>query len=456
MENKKMPFPFEVSALIGKLEQNGYTAYVVGGAVRDHVMGKTPHDYDICTSALPEEMKAVFADKTVIETGLRHGTLTVVGTEEQYEITTYRIDGEYDDNRHPRVVQFVDRIEDDLARRDFTVNAMAYNKRTGLVDPFGGCEDVKKRIIRCVGDPEKRLTEDALRILRGVRFAVKCGFTIEKNTEKAMFLHKDLLKNVSAERQNAEFSRLLPTIALPELLRYKDIFAVFMPEIIPMFGFDQKNFHHAYDVFEHSMRAVASAPKDLIIRLALFFHDIGKPSVFTVDENGVGHFYDHARAGAEMTETILRRLKYDNNTVREVTELVEAHGLVPHESPRFARRLLAKYGEKQTARLIEIARADAMAQAYYEGKEAHFRKLDNLSETIKAVLASRDCLTVKSLAINGNDLKNLGVEEGKEIGTLLNSLLDAVLEDPEQNTKEALTALARHFIESHQSTGEHI
>ncbi len=456
MENKKMPLPREVKALIQRLEQHGYTAYVVGGAVRDFVMGKTPHDHDICTSALPEEMKAVFADKTVIETGLRHGTLTVVGREGQYEITTYRIDGEYEDSRHPRMVRFVDRIEDDLARRDFTVNAMAYNERTGLVDPFGGCEDVKNRIIRCVGDPEKRLTEDALRILRGVRFAVKCGFLIEKNTEKAMFLHKDLLKNVSAERQNAEFSRLLPTIALPELLRYKDIFAVFIPELIPMFGFDQRNFHHAYDVFEHSMRAVASAPEDLIIRLALFFHDIGKPSVFTVDENGVGHFYDHAKVGAEMTERILRRLKYDNSTVREVTELVEAHGLVPHESPRFARRLLAKYGEKQTARLMEIARADAMAQADYEGKEEHFRKLDILSENIKAVLASRDCLTVKSLAIGGNDLKHLGVKEGKAIGTLLNSLLDAVLEDPQQNTKEALTALARHFIKSHQSTGEHI
>ncbi len=447
MRRFHMPLPPEVKSVLRRLEEAGHTAYVVGGAVRDAVMGKRPHDYDITTSALPEEMKQVFDGENVVETGLKHGTLTLVGKEGQYEITTYRTDGDYIDHRHPAKVLFVDNIEADLSRRDFTVNAMAYNEKTGLLDPFGGEEDVKNGCIRCVGAPEKRFDEDALRILRGIRFAAKTGFSIEKNTANAMFLQKELLKKVSPERQNGEFSRLLTDADASLLLEFKDIFAVFIPELIPTFDFDQRNYHHRYDVYEHSARATAEAPRELILRLALFFHDIGKPAVFTVDEKGVGHFYDHAKKSRELTEAILRRLKYDNETIRTVTALVEAHGLVPHDSMKFARRLLARHGEIEVFRLITVARCDLSAQADHDEKNKSFEMLSVLEENITAVLADAQCFTVKKLAINGNDLKALGIKEGKRIGETLSFLLEKVLDDPTLNQAEPLLLLAREHLD---------
>ena len=444
VKSLRIEIPKDVRTLIGELESAGFTAYIVGGSVRDAVMGKTPNDYDICTSASPDEMKRVFQGRNVIETGLQHGTLTVVGDENHYEITTYRVDGDYCDHRHPQSVVFVDNIEEDLARRDFTVNAMAYNEKTGLVDPFGGVRDIERKIIRCVGDPDKRFTEDALRVMRAVRFASVCGSTIEENTKKAMFLHKNLLKNVSEERKTAEFRKMLISANADILLTYKEIFATFIPEIIPSFGFDQKNRHHRYDVYEHSAHAVALAPQDLIVRLALFFHDVGKPRTFTVDENETGHFYDHAKESAIMTETAMKRMKFDTATLRLVEELVEFHGLAPTDSPKYARKLLNRLGETQVKRLLTLARCDVGAQAIYEERDSVFQRIDSLEKNIDDALAKQQCFSVKNLAVNGNDLKSLGIREGKEIGRLLNLLLDAVLETPELNEKKALLRLAQH------------
>ncbi len=443
MKSIQIPIPDDVRSVIGALENAGYSAYIVGGAVRDAVMGKTPHDYDVCTSALPEEMKAVFHNRHVIETGLKHGTLTVVGKENHYEVTTYRIDGDYGDNRHPEKVTFVDNIEEDLSRRDFTVNAMAYNEKTGLIDPFGGVQDIREKTVRCVGIPDKRFTEDALRIMRAVRFSSVCGFTIEENTKNAMFRHKDLLKNVSEERKNIEFCKMLTRASAELLLAYKEIFATFIPEMEASFGFDQKNYHHQYDVYEHTVRAVALAPQDLIIRLALFFHDSGKPSTFTVDENGVGHFYDHAKISREITEAVMKRMKFDTATTRLVKELVEAHGLVPSDSPKYARRLLNKFGEEQVKRLLTVARCDIGAQAVYKDRDSAFEKLNVLERNIQEAVLKQQCFSIKDLAVNGNDIKALGIKEGKEIGRILGLLLDAVLEKPENNEKEILLSLAK-------------
>ncbi len=446
MNSFKMQIPEDVKTILNELSETGHSAYIVGGVVRDAVMGKIPHDYDICTSASPEEMLSIFRHRHVIETGLKHGTLTVLGKENQYEITTYRIDGDYGDHRHPKEVTFVDNIEEDLSRRDLTINAMAYNETAGLVDPFGGAEDVKHQIIRCVGDPDKRFAEDALRILRAVRFSSVCGFSIEKNTQKAMFRHQELLENVSAERKNTEFCKLLVSASADLLLTYKDIFATFIPELRPTFFFDQHNFHHQYDVYEHSIRAVAAAPHDLIIRLALFFHDIGKPATYTVDENGVGHFYGHAEISAQITKKILKRLKFDNNTVSLVTELVKAHGLVPVDSLKYARRLLNRHGEDQMKRLLTVARCDIGAQAPYAGQDSVLQKLAVLEEQIKTVIAEKQCVTVKNLDVNGKDIMELGVKEGKKVGEILQMLLETVLDSPEKNEKEILLALAKETL----------
>ncbi len=446
MNDIRFRIPDDVKTILGELEAAGHSAYIVGGAVRDAAMGKEPHDYDVATSASPEEMKAVFRERPVIETGLKHGTLTVVGKEDHYEVTTYRIDGDYGDSRHPESVRFVDRIEDDLARRDFTVNAMAYSETLGLVDPFGGLSDIRNGIIRCVGEPDKRLTEDALRILRGVRFSAVCGFSVEEKTKQAMFRHRELLSHVSAERKQVEFSKLLVCADHELLCEYRDIFAVFIPEIIETFDFDQHNYHHCYDVYTHMMHAVSGAPHDLITRLSLFFHDIGKPATYTVDENGVGHFYDHAKMSHEITARILKRLKYDNLTVETVCKLVLEHGIVPVDSLRYARKLLNRFGADDTFRLLTVARCDIGAQAPYEGRETTLRLHAILQDHVKTVLAENQCVTVKDLAVNGKDIMALGVREGREVGELLKQLLEAVLEHPEQNEKETLLALATKWL----------
>ena len=446
MIDLKINVPEDVQDVISQLEDAGYTAYIVGGCVRDAVMGKQPHDYDICTSATPEEMMRVFSDRDVIETGLKHGTITVKGMDDFYEVTTYRIDGEYLDGRHPESVQFVDNIEADLARRDFTINAMAYNSKTGFIDPFGGIEDIQKKIIRCVGNPDKRFNEDALRIMRAVRFSAVCDFKIEDETKQSMFRNKNLLEQVSAERKTSEFCKMLRVAKFDLLNDYKDIFATFIPELKDSFYFNQNNWHHKYDVYEHMMHSVDLAPNDLLIRLSLFFHDIGKPSVYTEDEKGIGHFYGHPSVSEEMTEKIMRRMKFDTNSIKKVTELVSAHDIEPSDSLKFTRKMLNRFGEEQLRRLIVIEECDKGAQTENKDSIQSLRNLKIVRENIDKVLQEKECFSIKDLALNGNDLKEIGIQPGIFMGKILNHLLEKVMENPKDNNKETLNKFVDEFI----------
>lgn len=440
--------PRDVQSIIDMLESHGHSAYIVGGCVRDAIMGRTPHDYDICTSALPDEVLSIFSDRKVIETGLKHGTVTVQGDEDYYEVTTYRVDGEYTDGRHPDEVRFVDDVVEDLSRRDFTINAMAYNERTGLMDPFRGYDDIKNGLIRCVGNPANRFSEDALRIMRAVRFAATCGFTIHQDTHEAMLSLRHLLAQVSEERKTSEFCKMLVYANVDLLMSYRDIFATFIPEVQKTFDFEQNNPHHIYDVYEHIVHSVVEAPQDLHIRLALMFHDIAKPLTYTEDEGGVGHFYGHASEGAEMSKEIMKRMRMDNDTIASVSELIASHDMATSTSLKTIRRMISKLGEDQTRRLIAVMRADKLAQSENADTLKNLEVLYIMESNIDVVKANDECFTLKSLAINGHDLIGLGVKDGKLIGKTLNHLLDIVLAEPEKNVKETLIELALKYVEN--------
>jgi tRNA nucleotidyltransferase (CCA-adding enzyme) len=440
----KIKMPSDVIEIIEELENAGHTAYIVGGCVRDAIMNKEPHDYDICTSALPDDMHRIFANRKIIDTGLKHGTITVAGAEDFYEVTTYRIDGEYKDNRRPEEVIFVDNIEQDLARRDFTMNAIAYNHKTGIVDPYNGIEDISKGIIRCVGEADKRFKEDALRIMRAVRFASVLNFKIEPDTKIAMFNNKKLLKNVSEERKTSEFCKTILNANFDLLNTYKDIFATFIPEIKDCFYFEQHNYHHKYNVYEHIAHSVAEAPMNLTVKLALFFHDIGKPKTFSMGEDKVGHFYGHAKVSAEITEEILRRMKFDNNTIKDVCELVSSHDIVVSKELKFAKKLIGKMGEKQIENLITVQECDKKAQTINEHSKETFENLIVLKENIQKILSEEQCYSLKDLSINGKDIIELGFKEGKEIGEMLQYLLDIVIENPDENNREKLMEIVKN------------
>lgn len=438
--------PADVQHIIDKLEEHGHSAYIVGGCVRDAIMGKMPHDYDICTSALPNEVLTIFQDRKVIETGLKHGTVTVQGDEDFYEVTTYRMDGEYTDGRHPNAVTFVDDITKDLSRRDFTINAMAYNSHTGLVDPFNGYNDINNKLIRCVGNPINRFNEDALRIMRAVRFASTCGFAIHEDTHNAMLDLRHLLAHVSEERKTSEFIKMLIGANVDLLMQYRDIFATFIPELQATFEFQQNNPHHIYDVYTHIAHAVANAPQDAYIRLALMLHDIAKPLTYTEDENGVGHFYGHADEGAILVKDILKRMKMDNDTIAIVSELIEYHDVTLNTSLKFTRRMISKMGETQFRRLIAVMRADRLAQSKNKDSINNLEALTIIEENIAAVTAKNECFTLKNLAVNGHDLIENGIVDGKLIGKTLNYLLDIVLAEPNKNDKQILLDLAMDFV----------
>ncbi len=434
--------PKDVQNIIDVLESNGHSAYIVGGCVRDAIMGRTPHDYDICTSALPDEVLSIFNDRKVIETGLKHGTVTVEGSEDYYEVTTYRVDGEYTDGRHPNEVRFVDNVVEDLSRRDFTINAMAYNERTGLVDPFHGADDIQNGLIRCVGNPENRFNEDALRIMRAVRFASTCEFTIHEDTQNAMLAQSHLLEYVSEERKRTEFCKMLVNADADLLMTYKNIFATFIPELKQTFDFQQNNPHHSYDVYEHIAHSVAEAPKDLNVRLALMFHDIAKPLTYTEDSAGIGHFYGHAEQSAEMSKDIMKRMRFDNETIATVSELVASHDMATSTSLKSARKMISKFGDEQAERLIEVMRADKLAQSENIDTITNLRNIDVMESNLKEVRANNECFTLKNLAVNGHDLMAIGINDGKTIGRTLNQLLDVVIAEPEKNEKNMLLKLA--------------
>lgn len=431
-----MYIPNSVLELINKLEEAGFETWVVGGCVRDHLMGNVPHDYDCCTAAEPEQMQALFADRQLVLAGLKHGTVGVVTEAGVVEITTFRTEGGYLDSRHPDWVKFVRDVKEDLARRDFTVNAMAYSPRRGLCDPFGGQADLKNGLLRAVGDPVLRFREDALRILRGLRFAARFGFEIEEATRTAMHTEIAGLDTLARERVLTELEGFLLAATARDILDGAELLFRVIPELAPQLGFDQKNPHHEHDIFTHTAMVVERAPKEPVLRMAALLHDLGKVDTFFLDEKGVGHFYGHAGLGAKMAEDILRRLKCSNALRDEVTWLIAHHmDRFPCEE-KSARRCLSKHGLPRMERLTRLQMADF-------GGKVDDGDLDEWLRLLREVDAREGALTLKTLAVKGQDLIGLGIAPGKQVGELLNRLLSMVLAGELPNQREALLEYLR-------------
>lgn len=429
---------------LAALELNGFYANIVGGCVRDLFLNKMPYDYDITTNALPEQICEVFKGYHCIKTGIKHGTVTVVINKTPVEITTYRIDGKYTDSRHPDSVTFTDRLDEDLARRDFTINAMAYNPSRGVTDIFGGQTDLEKRLIRCVGDADTRFNEDALRILRALRFAAVLEFDIEKSTAMSIHANKQLLKNIAAERIRAEFFKLICGNSAAKILdEYKDVFAVFIPQLMPMFGFEQHSKYHCYDVWRHSLCALEHTEPLPILRLGALFHDIGKPDVFTLDENGCGHFYSHAVRSVSLTRDILASLKCDNATARSVLTIIENHDICIADSKKSIKKWLGRLGEKRFFMLIALQKADAAAHCapYCTARPP---QLEHIRQTAEKIIREGECFSLCDLAVNGRDMIALGFS-GKQIGCVLDMLLNSVINGETENEKHSLTEKAEKF-----------
>ncbi len=430
--------PEKVSVIISRLKEAGYDAYAVGGCVRDSVLGRVPQDWDITTSARPQQVKEVFGH--TIDTGIRHGTVTVILGHEGFEVTTYRIDGEYEDARHPKYVEFTSELREDLKRRDFTINAMAYNQETGFVDESDGLGDLQRKVIRCVGNPEERFTEDALRMLRAVRFAAQLGFSIEENTRKAIIKLAPNLKRISAERIQTELVKLLVSPHPEELFTLYDvgITDVILPEFSRMMVCRQKHPHHRGTVGEHTVWSLQAVPPEKVLRLAMLLHDVAKPLCRTEDSRGMHHFHGHPAKGAEVAVQVLRRLKFDNDTIRRVTMLVRSHDDRPYPlSERAVRRAVRRNGEAVYPDLFAVKRADILAQSDYLKKE----KLDYVDEYEKIYREIRQkdqCLSLKQLAVTGKDLMDAGMKPGKELGTVLNRMLEDVIDEPDLNCREVL------------------
>lgn len=434
--------PDKVHKIIGTLTAAGYEAYAVGGCVRDSILGREPNDWDITTSAKPEETKRLFL--RTVDTGIKHGTVTVLLDQEGFEVTTYRIDGVYEDARHPREVTFTASLEEDLKRRDFTVNAMAYNEETGLVDIFGGIQDIENRIIRCVGDAEERFTEDALRMLRAVRFSAQLGYRIEDSTKEAIRKLAPNLKLISAERIQAELVKLVIS-PHPESLRtaYETgITKQILPEFDLCMETAQSNPHHCYSVGEHILHSMQETDPDKVLRLGMLFHDIGKPQTMTIDEEGISHNKGHAVVGERMTRQILRRLKFDNDTMERVTKIVRYHDMEINLAPGNVRRAVSRVGEDIFPLLFAVRYADIMAQSDYHRKEK-LDKLEKLKQLYDEICKNQDCLGLKDLAVTGTDLIALGMEPGRKLGDTLRELLELVLEEPERNTREELLEICK-------------
>lgn len=427
--------PQEVKSVLAALEAAGHQAYLVGGCVRDLLRGVTPHDYDAATSARPEEVLALF-EGFAIPTGLQHGTVTVRCGAERVEVTTFRADGAYTDHRRPDSVTFSDSLEEDLRRRDFTVNAMAMDLRGQVYDFHGGRADLEAGVIRCVGEPEQRFGEDALRILRGLRFASVLGFTMEEKTASAMERCAPLLRHIAAERICEEMTKLLLGDGAAEvLLVYPRILGVFLPEILPCVGFNQNNYHHLYDVWEHTIHSVAAAPKDAVLRWTMLLHDLAKPACFTVDGDGVGHFYGHDELGAELAAQITHRLRFDKKTASRVELLIARHMRQIEPAEKAVGRALRQLGEEAFRQLLAVKRADA--SACHPDFVWQTQRLDEVEAVLESLLAEDACFTLRDLAVDGHDLMALGLR-GREIGRTLDALLTRVAEGELSNEKDVL------------------
>ena len=446
---KAMHLPDNVKKIIALLQGASFKAYAVGGCVRDAIMEREVSDYDITTSAQPYEVERVLSENKIkfFETGLKHGTITAVIEHIPYEITTFRSDGEYLDNRRPESVEFVTDIKEDLSRRDFTVNAIAYNDEEGFVDLFGGREDIDKRIIKAVGNPDKRFQEDALRIMRALRFASQLGFSIEEKTERAILSNKELLKNIANERIYKELVKILLGDGCEEvLLKYRDVIAVVIPELIPTFDFPQNNKWHLYDVYTHSVKSLSLTPKKDYMRLAMLFHDIGKPQCKTTDEEGSDHFHGHAKIGAEQARIILRRLRVSNEILFKTKSLVEYHSDYLSNKRKTIKKRMKILGEDLIFDFIDFQIADLKSHNPSLA-ENEIKALEEIRKTTAEIIESKEPYSVKDLDINGFDLINLGFE-GKEISDVLEKLLSEVIANPEKNNKEILINISKRLMQT--------
>ena len=432
-----MFLPDYILTCINALEEAGFQAWAVGGCVRDAILGLTPNDYDLCTDALPEQTEAIFSGYPLILNGKKHGTVAVILDKNVVEITTFRTEGDYRDNRHPEWVKFVPDIKEDLARRDFTVNAMAYSPKRGFADPFGGREDLKNHILRAVGDPERRFREDSLRILRGARFAVKYRLEPEAATEEAMKDLAPLMDNLARERVLDELCKLILLADAEDLLRFAPVITQVIPELKPQLGYDQRNHHHIHDLFTHTALVTAAMPQSLPLRWAALLHDTGKPATRTEDEMGEAHYHGHAQISATMAQEVLLRLKAPTALREQVVALIDRHMIWFEVSKKVIRRWISRLGFEMFWDLITLQRSDSMATGTAtEAEKAHF---DEIEALIREIEAEKSCLTLKDLALNGHDLMALGYR-GKAIGETLNSLLNKVLEEELPNEKAALIA----------------
>lgn len=441
MNNITINIPRGAAAIIDTLQNNGFEAYLVGGCVRDSILKRPVHDWDITTSATLDEMKKVFSDTKIIETGIKHGTLTILSIDGFYECTTYRIDGVYSDGRHPELAEY-------LKRRDSTINAMAYNDKEGLIDLFGGRLDLMDHVIRCVGNPEDRFKEDALRIMRALRFAAQLEFDLEIKTKVAAFQMSDTLTKVSAERINSEFCKILTQTMGRQIINdYREIIAVFIPEIRDMFDFEQNNPYHMFNVWDHTIEVLVRAtlfmdPNSLVLVLAAFFHDIGKPHSYQDGPDGIRHFYGHAAKSAEMTDSIMRRMRFNNSIREQVVTLVKYHDADIKPEAKYVKRWLNKLGSESLLKCLFMLKYSDISGQVIKGRVECLKKIDNLFAVLNDVLEQQACFSLKDLAVNGDDLIAAGMKPGKEISIVLNRMLELVLNDKCVNDKDALLKAA--------------
>lgn len=440
--------PIEIEKTIEILEFHNYQAYIVGGCVRDSILKKNPNDWDICTNAQPEQIISCFNEHKLIKTGLKHGTITVIIESYNIEITTFRIDKQYINNRKPSGVLFTNNLKLDLKRRDFTINALAYSHKTGVIDFFNGINDIKNKIIKTVGNPDDRLEEDALRILRCLRFSSTLSFAIDKKTIDGLNKNKNLLNNISKERIRDEFNKLLLGDNCFEVLtKYYSIIEIFIPEIKDIVNFEQHNKYHLYDVYKHTLLAIHNSPKNLLIRLAIFFHDIGKPQVFSMDKNNVGHFYNHAVISEQIAFKVLTRLKYDNKTINITCNLIKYHDLqLSNDTFKIKKILFQKLDLETFKMLLEVKTADNLAKNINLSYN-NIKTNRKVKEILNDIEKNNHCISVRQLKINGNDLKELGVLDGKKIGEILKELLYEVLSDNEKNNKDYLINKVKNRLE---------
>lgn len=438
----KISLPKDVEYIINTLQRAGYEAYAVGGCVRDTILNREPDDWDITTSAKPMEIKRLFP--VTIDTGIQHGTVTVLKNHVGYEVTTYRIDGEYADNRHPKEVIFTANLKEDLLRRDFTINAMAYNHEEGIIDEYGGLDDIRDGIIRCVGNPYDRFSEDALRIMRAVRFSAQLGYRIEEETSKAIIKLSPNLASISAERINTELTKLLLS-PNPDYLRdaYRlGITGVVLPELDRCMECEQVNPHHCYSVGEHTLHSLKIVPDDKVLRYTMLFHDFGKPDTQSVGEDGRMHFYGHPAVSERMASDIMHRLKFDNDTMNAVKLLCKNHDLEITEDNKHVRRAMNKLGTDNFGKLLMVKRADCMAQSDYK-REEKLASLDKLTSIYNEIVNAGECVCMKDLAVCGRDLIDLGIKPGPAMGAILDELLNKVIDDPALNDREVLLEIVK-------------